>query len=127
MQIFGRLVWTVHTHTAQVLAGSQYTVSFQLLGDLRRPQYIDRQGREVRVFEEEDDKNLFNDLIITSLRTASGLNPARIPAKFAEQFHRTASRLTDLGQLASSPDGHIYIPEDRWLTSDAILVELIEV
>ncbi|MBD5322182.1 MAG: radical SAM family heme chaperone HemW [Bacteroides sp.] len=93
--------------------------------DLRA--YIDRQGREVRVFEEEDDKNLFNDLIITSLRTASGLNPARIPAKFAEQFHRTASRLTDLGQLASSPDGHIYIPEDRWLTSDAILVELIEV
>ena len=89
--------------------------------------YIVKGGCGVRVFEEEDENNLFNDILITSLRTAEGLDPARVPEKFAESFARTASRLTDNGQLAVSPEGRLYIPEDRWLTSDAILVELIEV
>lgn len=89
--------------------------------------YIAHGGCDVRVFDDEDDKNLFNDLLITSLRTSAGLDPARVPPQFADGFHRTASRLIAGGQLAASPDGRLYIPEHRWLTSDAILVELIEV
>ena len=89
--------------------------------------YIARGGCDVRVFDEEDDKNLFNDMLITSLRTSAGIDPTRVPAQFADEFTRTVSRLIAGGQLARSHDGRIYIPEEHWLTSDAILVEMIEV
>lgn len=89
--------------------------------------YIDRNGTDVRVIEEEDAKNRFNDMLITSLRTSAGLSPQRVPEEFAENFHRTARRLESDGLLARTSEDNLIIPERHWLTSDAILVQLIEV
>lgn len=89
--------------------------------------YIDRNGTDVRVIDEEDAKNRFNDMLITSLRTSAGLDPERVPEEFAESFRLNASRLIDRGQLTLSPQGRLLIPEHKWLTSDSILLQLIEV
>lgn len=89
--------------------------------------YIDRHGLNVRVIEEEDAKNRFNDTLITSLRTAAGLPPERVPEEFADDFHRTVRRLMTDGLLTRTKGGNLIIPEEHWLTSDAILVQLIEV
>lgn len=90
-------------------------------------QYVGQHGRDVRIIEEEDAKNRFNDMLITSLRTSLGLAPDRVPEEFAGNFARTASRLCADGLLTQSPDGRLYIPEHKWLTSDSILLQLIEV
>jgi len=89
--------------------------------------YIDRNGCDVRVIEVEDAKNRFNDMLITSLRTSLGLDPAKVPEEFAANFRRNVARLADHGLLAGTPEGRILIPEDKWLTSDSILLQLIEV
>lgn len=89
--------------------------------------YTDHHGCNVRIIDEEDDKNRFNDMIITSLRTSQGLDPARVPEEFAENFFRTVSHLTADGLLSRSPEGCLFIPEHKWLTSDSILLRLIEV
>ena len=89
--------------------------------------YIDRHGRDVRIIEEEDAKNRFNDMLITSLRTSLGLDPERVPKEFADSFQANTTRLCDSGLLTLSPSGRMLIPEDKWLTSDSILLQLIEV
>lgn len=93
--------------------------------DLRA--YIDRGGCDTRVIEEEDSMNLFNDMLITSLRTSAGLDPTRIPDEFVESFRSNSAPLLSAGLLATSPEGRLRIPEEKWLTSDAILLKLIEV
>lgn len=89
--------------------------------------YTDRHGTGTRIIEEEDAKNLFNDMLITSLRTSLGLDTTRVPAEFADSFRDNATRLCDSGLLTISPTGRVLIPEDKWLTSDSILLQLIEV
>ena len=89
--------------------------------------YIDRHGVEVRIIDKEDSMNRFNDMLITSLRTARGLDPADVPEEFAADFRKNAGRLINSGQLETSPGGLVRIPEHKWLTSDSILLHLIEV
>ena len=66
-------------------------------------------------------------MLITSLRTSLGLDPKRVPEEFADSFQTNATRLCDSGLLTLSPSGRMLIPEDKWLTSDSILLQLIEV
>lgn len=89
--------------------------------------YLLNRGRNFRVIEEEDAKNRFNDLLITALRTARGLDPADIPEEFSDNFRATSSRLLSAGNLSYTDQGRLIIPESRWLTSNTILLDLIEV
>ena len=89
--------------------------------------YISSQGKGFRVIEEEDSKNRFNDLLITSLRTSRGLDPGSVPEEFRQEFEGTASRLIHSGSLVMTPQHRLAIPEEKWLTSNSILLDLIVV
>lgn len=88
--------------------------------------YIRAGGTGLRVIEEEDDTNRFNDLLITSLRTSRGLDPSLVPAQFVTRFRVDSSRLLASGDLIVTPAGHLAIPESRWLLSNPILLALIQ-
>lgn len=89
--------------------------------------YLDHEGVGTRIIEQEDAKNRFNDMLITSLRTVDGLDPGSVPDEFAENFITTTRRLLDSGQLVQTSSGRLLIPEGKWLTSNSILLELIEI
>ncbi len=91
--------------------------------------YIARGGRGIHVVEEEDTANRLNDLLITSLRTADGLDTERMtrdyPAAMTSEVLAEADRLLDGGSLTRNAARHLVIPEDKWLTSNSILLKLI--
>lgn len=85
---------------------------------------------ENRVLVNEDEENVVNranDYIITSLRTASGFSSRLFVECFGSrlyaQFMRNVTTLPS-GVLLGDDNG-FRIPEEKWLTSDAILRELI--
>lgn len=68
------------------------------------------------VAEDETPDNRFNDMLITALRTARGIDPGVFtPAELTR-----ARRL-----LEPAPDGRLRIPASRWLESNTILLDLI--
>lgn len=68
------------------------------------------------VVEEETDDNRFNDLLITALRTARGIDPEVFnPAELTKA--RTL--------LLPTPQGRLRIAERDWLRSNTILLEFI--
>lgn len=76
------------------------------------------------IVDEETPRNRFNDLIITALRTSRGLRHSAVPASFAREFDHNLKPLLDSGAITDN--GSVYtIPENRWLTADAILRDLI--
>lgn len=89
--------------------------------------YIRSGGHGFRVIDEEDEMNRYNDMLITALRTSAGLDREAIPEEFKVSFDTSSARLLENGDLVITPTGHIAIPEDKWLTSNTILLELIEV
>lgn len=105
-------------------------------GDIRRynpssvRQYITSMNAHATccLVDEETVENKFNDYLITRLRTARGLClddlAARPFGNLYNEIFDTVDRLTSSGHLIHT-DGHLYIPPGRWLTSDAILRELI--
>ena len=91
-------------------------------------EYIRRGGRGLFEPEEESDENRYNDLIITSLRTADGLDPRRLdifPERITDAFRDSVSPLLASGDIVLTDEGRYAIPESRWLTSDAIFLKLI--
>lgn len=87
--------------------------------------YILTSGCGVYEVEEEDELSIFNDKVITSLRTAQGLD-ANILAEFPEA-EAEARRLISSRQLVKKENGNLVIPEELWLRSDAIMRNLIQV
>lgn len=81
----------------------------------------------------ETDINRFNDYIITSLRTDRGFNPVLATRLFGkdlmERFVRQLDIQLSLGKVENRYDSqgnrYIRIPRKYWLTSDAIMRELI--
>lgn len=73
--------------------------------------------------------NKVNDYIITSLRTSAGLSLLRIRKKWGSDIaSRVLSNITRIykeGGITSKGDSSFRIPEQLWLTSDAILREVI--
>lgn len=86
------------------------------------------KGETTAVIDEETEINCVNDYIITSLRTSRGLSLRTIEEKWGPEFSRqlqenVAPRVIS-GDFIS--DGRcFYIAESRWLTSDAILRDII--
>lgn len=73
--------------------------------------------------------NKINDYIITSLRTSRGISTSFIREKWGEPaasiILQNLQRLSVNGQLITT-EGHNYrIPENKWLTSDSVLREII--
>lgn len=93
--------------------------------------YIAHHGAGVGIIEHETPDNLFNDLLITRLRTSRGVSSNEIKALYgsemAETFESQAQHLVERGLITRSSDGHYIIPESHWLTSNSILLQLIRV
>lgn len=82
-------------------------------------------------WEEEilTERDRYNELIITRLRTKRGLlneEVATLSDSRQEQFRRAAEKMESKGQLSRIQTGWI-IPENVWLVSDGIISELIEI
>ncbi|MDE6121606.1 MAG: hypothetical protein K2F76_00055, partial [Duncaniella dubosii] len=93
--------------------------------------YIEGNGSGVNETEDETIENLFNDMLITRLRTARGISLDEISEKFgkkmAETFKEESTPMIEDGRLVLTPDHRYAIPENQWLTSNAILLDLIKV
>lgn len=91
--------------------------------------YIATRGLGTYITEDEDDKNQFNDLLITRLRTDLGLSPRmvaeRFPAEIHSEFKAAYTELLAAGELITLPDGNIAIPERHWLLSNQIILKMI--
>lgn len=79
--------------------------------------------------EEENTINKMNDYIITSLRTSAGLSPLLITEKWGKEKCQTLNKNITIqmqrGKIINTTSGNYIIPEKYWLTSDAILREVI--
>lgn len=87
--------------------------------------YINACGRGFYVEEQETPENLFNDMLITRLRTSDGLSLDSLTGEDAARLLKAASKHLAAGRM--SLDGHILrICETSWLVSDNILIDLIK-
>ncbi|MBQ8774213.1 MAG: coproporphyrinogen III oxidase, partial [Muribaculaceae bacterium] len=89
-----------------------------------------RRGKTYYQIERETESELYNDYIITSLRTVDGLDIKKLRSAFGEKwgdfFCKSATRHIQSGKLIC--DGDVYrIEESSWLLSDAVLRDLIYV
>jgi len=84
-------------------------------------------GHVVYAVDDENDRNRFNDYIITSLRTSDGFSRSFAMNRFGKDlvrlFDGNISRLS-AGMLVGD-ESSLRIPEKSWLTSDAVLREVI--
>lgn len=93
-------------------------------------EYIANKGFGCFDTEIESQSERFNDYIITSLRTSAGLSVARCESLFGRPMTNrlldSARPLLDAGSLHRIGDC-LTIPEHRWLVSDRIFLDLIDV
>ncbi len=83
-------------------------------------------GIEYCVIEEENEANRFNDVLITALRTSNGLDLGKINTVFSKSIVKAFNENRALyGRDLVSDNNRLRIPEELWLTSDAILRNLI--
>lgn len=95
------------------------------------PKYISsilNNSQTVFITEVTDEVERYNDIIITSLRTATGLDSLIIENTFPEfiqnHFNKESKKLISSGILCKN-GSTIFIPEKYWLTSDYVLRNLI--
>lgn len=96
--------------------------------DLRS--YLAARGAGITITEEENIAERFNDFIITTLRTADGMDLSRCARMFGPQrsaaVENTAYPLISRGIMWRTGT-RIGISEAYWLRSDSIMLEFIEV
>ncbi len=90
----------------------QYVESIK---DERLPYYI----------EEESRTDIFNDMVITALRTKEGLDFKRVKRSRRRKFLCDAFPYLLQHELVVK-DNHFFIPEEHWLISDAIMRDLMQ-
>lgn len=113
--------------SAHSLDGS--TRRFNPANIVRYTSLINR-GKTAAEEEDETTDEIFNDHIITTLRTAHGLSLAKIRERFPERYVTgmlaDAAPLLSAGELRIDGD-RMFIPEDYWLKSDHIMRALLRV
>lgn len=86
------------------------------------------------IIDEETDIDRLNDYIVTSLRTSRGMNCGKLhelctvagKKGLEQQLEKVIGKMMEKGDLLYDHDNtHLFIPEKRWLVSDALLRELI--
>lgn len=80
---------------------------------------------ETATIEEENRTDIYNDLVITALRTKEGLNFKEVNRGRRRQFLCDAFPYLRRGELVVN-DNYFSIPEEHWLISDAILRDLMQ-
>lgn len=75
--------------------------------------------------DEESKNDRINDIIITALRTHRGLDLTRLPVTRRIRLLRDSFPYIKSGSIIPS-GSHLVIPEHKWLISDAILSDLIQ-
>lgn len=82
-------------------------------------------GNTAFIIDEETKADRINDIIITALRTSKGLDTMRLPISRRRRFINDAFRHIKSGSLI--PVGtRLMIPEEKWIVSDSILSDLIQ-
>ncbi|MDE6288313.1 MAG: hypothetical protein K2M00_05970, partial [Muribaculaceae bacterium] len=76
--------------------------------------------------DEETGLERINDMIVTSLRTARGLDLKSVPPDIAREVISDAGRFIETGQMSLSND-YLAIDEAHWLISDSFIRELIRI
>lgn len=74
--------------------------------------------------DEESDLDRINDIIVTTLRTANGLNLNDIPAEHRLKVLESASRHIESGAITKNSD-ILKIEQSHWLISDSYIRDLI--
>lgn len=97
--------------------------------DVRR--YIESEGLNFNMVESETLDNRFNDVVMTALRTARGLDLTMLRKEFgdkmADELDCELPPLLDKGDLMISEDHILTIPEAKWFISNSIMMPLIRV
>ncbi len=93
--------------------------------------YILTRGIGIRQVETESPDERFNDMVFTALRTSHGLDLRKVTDSFGarrtEHLLRTARRRhLPAGNVILTPH-HLIIPESRWLISNDIISDFMEV
>lgn len=93
--------------------------------------YIAANGIGLGVTEEETFDNRFNDVLMTALRTAKGLNLSTLTDKFGDaavkEMLKEVPLLIEKGYLQYTSPDNLIITEKHWLISNSILLPLIRV
>ncbi len=97
-------------------------------GSVRRvnPASVKKYLQQIPSFEIESESTAdrLNDIIITALRTDTGLDLAALPAGFRNEVERSARKWLNRSMLVYQ-NNRIVIPERYWLMADAIMRDLI--
>lgn len=81
----------------------------------------------VCIVDQEDATDRLNDMIITGLRTADGLDLSKVDPAGRRDILNSATPWISRGMLLCDAGGsRLSIPEEHWLISDAILRDLLQ-
>ena len=91
-------------------------------------QYLERidAGEPAWALDEEDEDNRFNDMLITALRTAEGVDLETLPANRKSQLLKDAAPYVQSGDLTLTPT-RLRFAERSWLISDSIMSALVQI
>lgn len=123
--------WTMTPYLGLGASAHSYDGSVRRINPPNIKSYLSslNSGATIAEIEEENIDELFNDYIITSLRTSAGLHIGTLIERFPENFVTgllaDAAPLIAVGQLTLTD--RLSIPEPHWLKSDAIMRDLIRV
>jgi oxygen-independent coproporphyrinogen-3 oxidase len=83
-----------------------------------------KQGIVPETVETLSEKDVYNETLLTSLRTSSGLDLNSVPEIFRAGFLRKAAKYLQSGRIIY--DGRYSIPSSYFLISDSIISDFIE-
>lgn len=125
--------WTMTPYLGLGASAHSYDGSVRRINPANIKKYMSAlsAGETAAETEEETIDEIFNDYIITGLRTAAGLHIDPLRDKFPQHYIagllEAAAPLIKSGHLTLSGDNSLSIPETHWLKSDAIMRDLLRV
>jgi oxygen-independent coproporphyrinogen-3 oxidase len=84
-----------------------------------------KRGTVPEEIERLSEKDVYNETLIVSLRTAKGLDLNAVPEMFRENFTKKAAKYLQSGRMIYDDDRY-KIPSQYFLISDSIILECVE-
>ena len=94
------------------------------------PRYLEsiNKGVLLETQEQLSPRDLYNEAIMTGLRTSRGISPSALQSIWGrrpDQAEPTSWQLAlASGSLVATPEGRFRIPESRWITGDQVAASL---